>query len=242
VEWQVAKVGVTVGGTRFEEHLPVPEGPARPKDLVRTAQVLAESVVAQAVANSTEPISCRKGCGACCRQVVPISQPEARHIAEVLEHLPEPRRSEVRARFAAARATLNESDLPERMRLADTLDNDQRQQLALDYFRLGIACPFLEDEACSIYEQRPLACREYLVTTPAVNCSRPTAEPVVRIGLAGRVSVALGQLEPTSSERRVWWLPVILAPEWARAHSEQPPPRAPFDVLRDLLNWLARTG
>jgi Fe-S-cluster containining protein len=242
VDWHVAKVGVTVGGERFESHVPVPDGPARPRDVVRTAQVLTEAIVDRGVANSSEPISCRKGCGACCRQVVPISQPEARLIAEVLEQMPEPRRSEVRARFADALEKLSGTDLPERMRHADTLEADERQRLALDYFRQGIACPFLEDEACSIYENRPLACREYLVTTPAVNCSVPTLEPVVRVPLAGRMSVALGQLEPTSTERSVWWIPLVLAPQWAEANPEEPEPRPPVDVLRDLLEWLARTG
>ncbi len=41
------------------------------------------------------------------------------------------------------------------------------------YFHLGIACPFLEDESCSIHADRPISCREYLVTSPAVNCADP---------------------------------------------------------------------
>ena len=84
MDWHVTKVGVTLGGERFEEHVPVPSELARPRDFVRTAQVLTDSLVAHAIANTPEAISCRKGCGACCRQVVPISQPEARHIADLL--------------------------------------------------------------------------------------------------------------------------------------------------------------
>ena len=38
------------------------------------------------------------------------------------------------------------------------------------------------------------------------------------------------------------WLPLIEAPQWAAAHAEQPPPRRAVDVLRELLEWLARTG
>lgn len=239
---KTARVDVTVGGERFEEHVPVPEGFATPADLVPTAQVLAEAIVAKAVANTQEAISCRKGCGACCRQVVPISQPEARAIAQLIESLPEPRKGTIKQRFAAAHLQLKQTDLPERMRHANSLDDSQRQQLALDYFRQQIACPFLEDESCSIYEHRPLACREYLVTTPAANCAAPTVEPVVRIKIPGRISVALGQLEPITSERGVWWLPLIDAPAWAKRHRQQGPPRPAFDVLRELLDWLARTG
>jgi Fe-S-cluster containining protein len=243
--WTVAKVGFTVGEERFEEHVPVIDGPARPRDLVRTAQFLAEAIVARAVRATNgrgEAISCRKGCGACCRQVVPVSQPEARQIADLLEQLPPARRAELKLRFERARERLATTDLPERMAHAEQLDDASRQQLAVDYFKLGVACPFLEDESCSIYADRPLVCREYLVTTPAENCAQPTVEPVIRITLAGRISLALGQLEPPTPERSVWWLPLILAPAWAATHLDEPPARPAFDVLRDLLGWLKRTG
>ena len=38
--------------------------------------------------------------------------------------------------------------------------------LGREYFQLGIPCPFLEEESCSIYHDRPITCREYLVTSP----------------------------------------------------------------------------
>ena len=243
--WIAARVKFSVGPESFEEHVPVPRGSATPRDLVRTAQFLADAIVERGVQSSAgrgEAISCRKGCGACCRQVVPISQPEARQIHALVENLPEPRRTEIKARFEAARARLKESNLPVRMAHAESLDDASRQSLAVDYFRLGIACPFLEDESCSIYADRPLVCREYLVITPAANCSQPTVEPVIRIKLPARISLALGQLEPITAERSVWWLPLVEAPSWAAAHPEQPSPTKSFDLLRELVNWLKRTG
>ncbi|HEY3059082.1 MAG TPA: YkgJ family cysteine cluster protein [Chloroflexota bacterium] len=243
--WLLARVKFTVGLERFEETVPVPDGSARPRDLVKTAQALAESIVARAVQSAEangQAISCRKGCGACCRQVVPVSQPEARQIAALVASLPSERRSVIETRFAAARERLALTDLPRRMAHAEDLGDADRQALAVDYFRQGIACPFLEDESCSIYEDRPLVCREYLVTTPAANCARPTVEAVTRIKLPARISLALGQLEPTSSERGVWWLPLVDAPAWAADHPEEPPTRPAFDVLRDLLGWLKRTA
>ena len=46
------------------------------------------------------------------------------------------------------------------------------------YLGLELACPFLEDDACSIYAERPSACREYLVSSPKELCARPLTEPV----------------------------------------------------------------
>ena len=182
---------------------------------------MTETVVATAVTDvqrSGQSISCRKGCGACCRQVVPISEAEAHHLDDVIERMSEPRRSDVRTRFVQARKRFESAGLLDRLRRPGDMDDEQRRSLALDYFRQGVACPFLEDESCSIWPDRPLACREYLVTSPAENCSRPLEEPVVSVRMPGRVSVALGLLGTSIVERGVWWLPLILAPEWVASH------------------------
>ena len=48
MEWRNTNVGVTLGEERFEEVVPVPiSESARPRDLVRTAQVLTEALVAR---------------------------------------------------------------------------------------------------------------------------------------------------------------------------------------------------
>ena len=238
----LARVGVTLGGQRFEAQLPVPDGPARPRDLLPAARQLTEAIVGRAVEQGGAAISCRKGCGACCRQVVPVSQPEARALSDVVERLPAPRRAVVQARFSAARERLESSGLMSRLQWPGEMTDAERQALAVDYFRLGIACPFLEDEACSIYADRPLVCREYLVTTPAENCAVPTQAPVTRVPLPGRMSLALGQLEPTTRERGAWWMPLINAPFWTAAHPDEPARQQPLDPLRKLLNWLAETS
>jgi Fe-S-cluster containining protein len=233
----LARVGFSLGDAKFEAAVPVPDGLARPCDILPAAQALDGAIVARGVEQGGEAVSCRKGCGACCRQVVPVSQPEARRLANLVAALPEARQSEVRARFSAARERLSDAGLVDRLRWPE----EEPRALAVDYFRQWIACPFLEDEACSIYADRPLVCREYLVTTPAANCSRPLIAPVVRVKLAGRVSVAMGQLEATTSERGVWWMPLTLALEWAEANKEEPPARPALELLRALVSWLTHT-
>ena len=77
----------------------VAEGSISVKELLPMAQNLSEGIV-NATVREIEArggrISCCKGCGACCRQLVPISETEARRIAELVESRPEPRRSQVR--------------------------------------------------------------------------------------------------------------------------------------------------
>jgi Fe-S-cluster containining protein len=103
------------------------------------------------------------------------------------------------------------------------------ERLGVDYFRLGIPCPFLEDEACSIHPQRPSACREFLAVSPAEYCSDPGSRPVRNVPMAASMTDALSRLcasvlggEPTT-------IPLTLALDWAAAHREQG--RQRFDAL-----------
>src|SRR5262249_11986502 len=90
------------------------------------------------------------------------------------------------------------------------------------YFRAGVACPFLEEESCSIHPDRPLACREYLVTSPAENCSHPTEETVHMIPIPSGGGKAVRALDRQTSPGRAGWVPLILALEWAETHPEEP--------------------
>jgi hypothetical protein len=74
----------------------VPEAPIAATELLPLAQNLSNAIVdatVREIETRGGKISCCKGCGACCRQLVPISEVEARYIAELVESLPEPRQS-----------------------------------------------------------------------------------------------------------------------------------------------------
>jgi Fe-S-cluster containining protein len=241
--WITARIAFSLVGQRFDVQASLPQGRARPRDLLPALHAIDDAVVDSAVhevERQGHTISCRKGCGACCRQVVPISEAEAHQLREVIERLPPPRQATIRTRFAAARERFERAGLLDRLRRPGQMNDEQRQKLALDYFREWVACPFLEDESCSIWPDRPLECREYLVTTPAEHCSRPLEESVVSVGLPGRVSVALGELGTSTSERGVWWLPLILALEWTDAHPLEPKSRPTQQLLREVLGRLTQ--
>ena len=96
-----------------------------------------------------------------------------RSIAELVESLPEPRRSQVKARFEDAAKRLAEAGLLEKLRQPERWYREGYREFGLEYFRQGIPCPFLEDEACSIYPDRPVTCREFLVTYAREKLSEP---------------------------------------------------------------------
>ena len=83
-------------------------------------------------------IACRKGCSYCCCQPVLVSAPEAFFIAGQIRE-----RSDSRIAVAAA---------------AQDLDGRAPDGPIKDWLR----CPLLEEQVCSIYAARPLACHAFV--------------------------------------------------------------------------------
>src|SRR4051794_39144962 len=94
-----ADIEMTVGEQPRHLRLTVPPGPTPIRDLLPIFHGLANIVVHVAeekVAAAGQHISCKAGCGACCRQIVPISESEAHAIKSLVDDMPEPRRNIVR--------------------------------------------------------------------------------------------------------------------------------------------------
>lgn len=231
-------VELTVQGRRLRATIPAPAGPSPPAEMLHVLQSLADALVGLAAERSAaagKPPSCRAGCAACCRQLVPISRTEARRIAAVVAALPEPRRGAVYARFDDARSRLAAAGLLDRLRDSASMTKAQAQPLGEAYFRAGVPCPLLEDDACSIYPDRPLICREYLVSSDRALCDDPAARHVQKIPVNGKLGGLVGRWErqldrpdapPLGEEEILPWVAMVLAPEWSNAHPEPEPTHA----------------
>jgi Fe-S-cluster containining protein len=223
----------------------LPRGDVPVGAIVPLARDLTEAVVTWAVSDAEaagQRISCRAGCGACCRQAVPIGHAEARRLSALVDEMPEPRRSVVQARFKEATARLRQTELLQRQEALSASDRADRQQRSVDwameYFHLKLACPFLEGESCSIHPERPLICREYLVTTPASECAAPSRETVQRVPIKTRVSKAMLELGKEGGPSS--WMPLVMALEWTAAHPTQTVRRPALDWVRSLQKLLER--
>ena len=224
-----AKIHLQVLGQDRELSFPVGIGPRPVTDLLQPARELANRISQIAVEHveaEGKQVSCKAGCGACCRQIVPISGVEAVSIAAVVASLPKPRQDEVRRRFAAAVATMEAQGLLDpkakkgRQALLSTAPPGESawENVSERYFALQVACPFLVDESCGIYEERPLVCREYHVTTPSTWCAKLSSEveSVPRPARMGEVLTAtVNALLGTKS----LMIPLTLALEWMGAHA-----------------------
>lgn len=222
-EWTTGTLKLTLRGTPVEIEMTVPAKPVKPTRMLPIFQMLTNSfleVAVGAVEDGGAKISCRAGCGACCRQPVPLAEIEAYDIARLVENMPEPRRAEIERRFADGAEHFHRIKWFERMDGYADLPIEERQKLVLEYFYQGVACPFLENESCSIHPDRPLSCREYLVTTPPENCSAPSGVTVRPIKPLVKFSETLRSVGSSENLGNLDFVPLIQSLEWARTYPE----------------------
>lgn len=197
-----------IGGETLNISGSVPEGECRTTDLLPLLLGLCEAITGAAVRElpNTQRVSCGPGCGACCRQLVPISHTEAAWLHHtVLPGLDPAHRGRVDSRIREAAVVLEKFGLTEAIRgLPAEPDPETRQSTGLRYFLAGIPCPFLEDDSCSIHPQRPLACREYLVTSPAAACGHPEPGTISPVPIPLKPSHALIRLDAGSPPIPGW--------------------------------------
>ncbi len=204
-------------------NLAIPKEPMRLSDLARLVMPLDEQIVSLGIKKhlpTVGAVSCKKGCDACCYQIVPVSAPEAFMIHDLVAAMPEARQEAVLTRVIAAEEALLAFGLDETSFATMANDNELRKVL-IAWHRQGVACPFLEDGACSAYGSRPSGCREYLVTSPAENCSKLGEVVIRRLPLSIRMSLALSRVAARLLGGEPAILPLTLAINWAEAHEEE---------------------
>ncbi|HMS82948.1 MAG TPA: YkgJ family cysteine cluster protein [Nitrospira sp.] len=167
--------------------------------------------------------SCQKGCAACCRMLVPLSVPEAFAVHDWVRSRPAEQQGRIVARFAEAKVRLLAKgvwqQLSELCEVSDHTSDEVADEVNHRYYALRMACPFLEEEACTIYDERPAACRELLVTSPADQCDDLIANPVETVPTPMRISTVLGLLWQDLSCSSTRLIPLPLALDWAKSHA-----------------------
>ena len=226
-------IHLEVLGQKCDVLVDVPSGDCRVTDLLPAARSLSSSLSGAAVRDAAlrgRPATCAAGCGACCRQMVGVSAIEAAGLALTVNALPQARRREVASRFADAVHQLEDAgllnrDAPKGQRTLKGMGKEgtpeSGKRASKTYFSLGIACPFLENESCSIYKERPLVCREYNVSSPPERCSDIDLAGVQKIAPPVHVGLSMSRVGHKLIDTTVRVLPLTLSLEWAQAHEDE---------------------
>lgn len=246
-----ANLKLDIGVEHFELKLAIPANPVKPQRMLPVFQKVANEIVVRGIEKSAaagKPVSCRAGCTACCRQPLIISEAEAYNLAELVESMPAERRRAVKRRFHKGRERFEKLGWFERLdEFSDEARNGRCEDpdgnfaaLLSEYMKQSVECPFLENNLCSIYEERPLMCREYMVTSPAENCEDPRPQSTVRLPISGEVSQAFAAMVKTPRSEKPASLLIIRLLEFVGKHGdefdERPGPAWAAEFFQRLTN------
>jgi Fe-S-cluster containining protein len=205
-------------------HLGIGTEPIRMADLAGLVYQIADRAITQCVEKvreeGSEP-SCRSGCSHCCRQLVPLSGPEAFRLADAAIALDSEPRQALFVRFEEAKHRVDQAGLmPTLTALITDNATADLETLAHSYFQLGVDCPFLVDNRCSVYEVRPNGCRSLTVTTPSDWCKAPTLHQILTVPMPRAMSQPLAAMFSKLTGRPEELIPLPLAFDWVEENSE----------------------
>lgn len=196
--------------------------------IVPLMRSLGEEAQALEVARSVESgktLSCQKGCAACCRMLVPLSVPEVFALRDWVRSRPADQQEHIARRFSESKARLLTQGIWHQLAaICDAppaADDEALDSVNRSYYALRLPCPFLEEEICTIYDERPAACRELLVTSPSQHCDDLTVNPIDPVSVPIQVSTVLGLVWQELTKDPTKLIPLPLALEWAERHDEQ---------------------
>jgi Fe-S-cluster containining protein len=198
----VLAFGLDIFGEHLRVRIHVRDCPATLTDIVPMARSLSSWIVrvAQRQTNRSEiPIACHEGChAACCYYLTLLSVPESLCLAREVMTMSLTQRERIveSCRESAERARTEVSRLisqNQAINLAD-VEPSQLREISDWYSRLTQPCPFLRDRLCTIYENRPVVCREWLVAGRASQCCLTGTWRLRTIRMPFHTTVALTEL------------------------------------------------
>jgi len=223
---EVIGLNLDILGKKVNFSIGVGKGHVRLSDIVPLARTICTeitNVVLQSTLNDGGHIPCRKGCAACCSHyLVPLSIPEAFRLNQEISAAPAHRRESIwRDCLIAANIILSQK--PPKPFVHQTTEASSMSMVDLGlvsrwYKSLELNCPFLDSGICTIYEQRPLACREHCVEGSARGCRGHHGTAAV-LQMPVSVLTALGQLASEFEGTRVEAVLLPLSLVWCEKNA-----------------------
>ena len=210
----------------------VREGPAHLSDTVPVARALATRLSCETRRQQEElgrVVPCKVSCSACCKYLVPLSVPEAFRLVRDVGALDASSRRHTEEALAAAAdivvqagpPALHESDCPDQ--------EDPTHTVGRWYASLGLPCPLLSGDLCSLYSCRPIACREHMVVSPPLHCEGFHPEQGKLVDVPFSLTEALSRLASRVEQQPLEAVMLPLALEWAG-----------HNASRDQCTWPAK--
>jgi Fe-S-cluster containining protein len=222
---EVIGLELDILGKKVNFNIAVSKGRVTLADIVPLAHTVCTKItdiVVESIHTDGGCVPCGKGCSACCGPyLVSLSVPEALWLNEEISNASQLQRESMwQACLLAARRILSQKPPESFMHQPAETSPIDLNLISSWYESLELSCPFLHNGLCSIYDQRPLACREHFIKGFATACTgeRGIAEVVqMPIQMPNVLAQLAGELEGTSEEAVM--LPLTLV--WYEQNSQR---------------------
>jgi hypothetical protein len=160
------------------------------EDAAEIAEALAAEVdlgvAARDRAAGDQEIACKRGCSACCEELIMVWQPEALAVARFLDR---PENAAAREHFMAAYPEWRDAvgDAPQRQARTFESGNAARVvELHVEHWKRRILCAFNRDGDCTVYPVRPAKCRTAHAVGTSEHCrgDDDSGVPAARLSFA----------------------------------------------------------
>jgi Fe-S-cluster containining protein len=157
--------------------------------------------------------TCARGCSHCCWQEIPVSKAEAESIADWITDSKSAAWIEALSTRLTAWLDWYRTDYPALIRAG--VDRSTA------FYQHGPACPALVDDECTIYEMRPMVCRNHCVSSPPDACRRD-ADPKYSNEATAPLTSLVRVTRPAANRIKNviegqglnYWQTTHLLPEW----------------------------
>lgn len=203
------------------------ERQARLQDIVPLARMVSAKIIETVRANLRQrgiAVPCRKGCVTCCYFPVSLSIPEAFRLMEEVEAMPSELHADVMQRCwqlaVRLRQYLRERGFVNKYSDGDTLIPWQMEAISDWYAAQEWPCPFLHNNVCVTYDQRPIVCRETLKAGTVSPCriDKKNEGWNVRMPVSIANALRILQVELEHTHQQVVVLPCIF--DWYQDNAE----------------------
>ena len=227
-DMKITPLELDISGEPVYFRIGAADGQAKLADIVPAARLLSTKIVQAVQRNLSRggiAVPCREGCAVCCDYLVFVSVPETFRLMAEATMMPLERCGDMAQSCSQAAQPvheyLSEHIVGNESPRWDIVTAQQVKEFSDWYVTEKLPCPFLHGGLCTIYEQRPIICREHLVTGSASPCRIDGMDDKRKVRMPVRISNALkalsSELEGTIEESVV--LPCVF--EWYRNNTER---------------------
>lgn len=206
-------LNITIFGKGLNLTIGFLDVPVRIRDIIPLAQALCDKIISTTLASAKNlglHIPCKKGCCLCCKNLVPLSSPEALWLNEEINRMSAHEQKVLHRSIEFARRKLLATKPP------DFSEKTSKRDISNWYAGLNLTCPFLVENICDIYKSRPLACREHIVAG-ARRCNESSNQNTQILKPPVSVLEAVAQLYAEFEEDPTGAIMLPIVVEWAES-------------------------